>query len=255
MHRSAESPKRAVNLITCSLMCAGTLILLDINQANTWFFCLLFGLGYGGVTVTTKLVLAELFGLRSLGKLLGIMTGADAIFGGGGNLLSGRLFDATGSFCGYRGVGREIVLVDVNRARAEAEANDIHHAVPFAHPLTVRAGGYAELRGCRAVVIAAGVAQRPGETRLDLLQKNAAVFRDIIPRLVAVNPGGLILIATNPVDILTHISAELAGLPPGRVLGSGTILDTARLRFLLGEHYGVDPRSVHASVVGEPWPE
>jgi len=95
---SDRFPKRAVNLITCSLMCAGTLILLDINQANTWFFCLLFGLGYGGVTVTTKLVLAELFGLRSLGKLLGIMTGADAIFGGGGNLLTGRLFDATGSY-------------------------------------------------------------------------------------------------------------------------------------------------------------
>jgi MFS family permease len=95
---SDRFPKRAVNLITCSLMCVGTLILLDINQANTWFFCLLFGLGYGGVTVTTKLVLAELFGLRNLGKLLGIMTGADAIFGGGGNLLTGRLFDATGSY-------------------------------------------------------------------------------------------------------------------------------------------------------------
>jgi MFS family permease len=95
---SDRFPKRAVNLACCALMCVGTLILLDINQANAWFFCLLFGLGYGGVTVTTKLVLAELFGLRSLGKLLGIMTGADAIFGGGGNLLTGRLFDATGSY-------------------------------------------------------------------------------------------------------------------------------------------------------------
>jgi MFS family permease len=95
---SDRFPKRAVNLACCALMCAGTLILLNINQANTWFFCLLFGLGYGGVTVTTKLVLAELFGLHSLGRLLGIMTGAEAIFGGGGNLLTGRLFDATGSY-------------------------------------------------------------------------------------------------------------------------------------------------------------
>jgi MFS family permease len=95
---SDRFPKRAVNLACCALMCAGTLILLDINQANTWFFCLLFGIGYGGVTVTTKLVLAELFGLRSLGKLLGIMTGTEALFGGGGNLLTGHLFDATGSY-------------------------------------------------------------------------------------------------------------------------------------------------------------
>jgi len=95
---SDRFPKRAVNLISCSLMCVGTLILLEINRTSAWFFCLFFGLGYGGVTVTTKLALAELFGLRSLGKLLGIMTGADAIFGGGGNLLTGRLFDATGSY-------------------------------------------------------------------------------------------------------------------------------------------------------------
>jgi len=95
---SDRFPKRVVNLACCALMCAGTLILLDINQVNTWFFCLLFGLGYGGVTVTTKLMLADLFGLRSLGKLLGIMTGADAIFGSGGNLLTGRLYDATGSY-------------------------------------------------------------------------------------------------------------------------------------------------------------
>jgi MFS family permease len=95
---SDRFPKRAVNLISCALMCVGTLILLEISRTSAWFFCLVFGLGYGGVTVTTKLVLAELFGLRSLGKLLGIMTGAEAIFGGGGNLLTGRLFDATGSY-------------------------------------------------------------------------------------------------------------------------------------------------------------
>ena len=95
---SDRFPKRAVNLVCCVMMLAGTLILLSINQANTWFFCVLFGLGYGGITVTTKLVLVELFGLRSLGKLLGIMMGAETIFGGGGNLLTGRLFDTTGSY-------------------------------------------------------------------------------------------------------------------------------------------------------------
>lgn len=149
------------------------------------------------------------------------------------------------------GLAGELVLCDADAARAEGEAMDLNHGVPFIRPVRIRAGGYDDLAGSDLVVITAGSNQRPGETRLDLLQKNAAVFRDVVPRLVAVNPDGLILVATNPVDILTHISAGLAGLPPGRVLGSGTILDTARLRFLLGEHYGVDPRSVHAHVVGE----
>jgi L-lactate dehydrogenase len=152
------------------------------------------------------------------------------------------------------GVGRDIVLVDVNPARAQAEANDIHHAVPFAHPLTVRAGDYADLAGARVVVIAGGVAQRPGETRLQLLQRNAEVFRQIVPSVVQHAPDAILLVVTNPVDIMTHLAAQFAadfGVAPTRVIGSGTTLDTARFRALLGRHFDVDPRHVHAYVVGE----
>src|SRR5262245_41827451 len=153
-----------------------------------------------------------------------------------------------------RGVGREIVLVDVNRARAEAEANDIFHAVPFAHPMTVHAGDYPDLAGAYVVVIAGGVAQKPGETRLQLLQRNADVFRHIVPSVVRVAPEALLLVVTNPVDIMTHVAAQFAaqaGVPASRVIGSGTTLDTARFRALLGRHFDVDPHYVHAYVIGE----
>ncbi len=153
-----------------------------------------------------------------------------------------------------QGVGREIVLVDKNAARAEAEAADIRHAIPFAHALDVRAGGYADLAGCGAVVVCAGVGQKPGETRLDLLRRNAAVFADVIPQVVANAPDAVIVVASNPVDVMTHIAARYAekcGVPAGRVLGSGTTLDTARFRSLLGAHCGVDPHHVHAYVIGE----
>ncbi len=153
-----------------------------------------------------------------------------------------------------RGVGREIVLVDLNRTRAEAEANDIYHAVPFAHPLTVRAGDYSDLADCRVVVIAGGVAQKPGETRLQLLQRNADVFRLIVPAVLRHASGCVLLVVTNPVDIMTHLTSQLAaqfGVPQTRVIGSGTTLDTARFRTLLGKHFGVDPQHVHAYVIGE----
>jgi len=152
------------------------------------------------------------------------------------------------------GVGREIVLVDLNRARAEAEANDIYHAVPFAHPLDVRAGDYADLVGARVVVIAGGVAQKPGETRLDLLRRNAEVFGQIVPSVLRHAPATKLLVVTNPVDIMTHLAARFAadfGVPATRVIGSGTTLDTARFRGLLGRHFDVDARHVHAYVVGE----
>ena len=152
------------------------------------------------------------------------------------------------------GVGREVLLVDLNRARAEAEANDIFHAVPFAHPLTVRAGDYADLAGCRAVVIAAGVAQRPGETRLQLLQRNKAVFEQVVPAIVEHAGDAILLVVSNPVDIMTHLTAYFAArsvVPSSRVIGSGTMLDTARFRTLLGRRFGVDPQHVHAYVIGE----
>lgn len=152
------------------------------------------------------------------------------------------------------GVGREIVLVDLNRARAEAEAHDIYDAVPFANPLTVRAGDYSDLAGARVVIIAGGVAQKPGETRLQLLQRNADVFGQIVPSVLQHAPEAVLLVVTNPVDIMTHLAAHFAtrfGVPGARVLGSGTTLDTARFRGLLGRHFGVDPQHVHAYVIGE----
>jgi len=152
------------------------------------------------------------------------------------------------------GVGREIVLVDLNRARAEAEANDIYHAVPFANPLTVRAGDYSDLAEARVVVIAGGVAQKPAETRLQLLKRNAEVFHQIVPSILKHARDAILLVVTNPVDIMTHLAAHFAaefGVPHTRVIGSGTTLDTARFRALLGRHFGVDPHHVHAYVIGE----
>ncbi|MGV3486457.1 MAG: L-lactate dehydrogenase [Planctomycetaceae bacterium] len=153
-----------------------------------------------------------------------------------------------------QGVGREIILVDNRPSRALAEADDIFHAVPFSHPLTVRAGEYSQLAGCRVVVVTAGVNQKPGETRLALLQRNADVFREVIPQIVRYAADAVLVVATNPVDIMTHVASEIAvgcGVPQTRVFGSGTTLDTARFRTLLGEHFGVDSRHVHAYVIGE----
>ncbi len=163
-----------------------------------------------------------------------------------------------GATCAYalvmRGVGREVVLVDRNEKRAQAEADDIFHSVPFAHPIQVRAGGYSDLGGCRAVVIAAGVGQKPGESRIDLLKRNAAVFREVIPQILTHAPGAVLVVVSNPVDIMTHLAARYAmerGVPSNRVLGSGTTLDTARFRALLGQRLGVDPHHIHSYVLGE----
>ncbi len=149
------------------------------------------------------------------------------------------------------GLAEEIVLLDINRARAEGEAMDLNHTEPFTHPTRIWAGDYPDCAGAAVTVIAAGAAQNPGETRLDLLQRNAGIFAQIVPQVARHNPGGIILVATNPVDVLTWASLKLSGLPPARVIGSGTILDTARFRFLLGEYFGVDARSVHAHIIGE----
>lgn len=153
-----------------------------------------------------------------------------------------------------RGVGRKIVLVDKNTRRSLAEADDLFHAVPFAHSLQIVAGDYADLHGCRAVIIAAGVNQRPGETRMHLLERNAAVFAEVVPQILQHAPDAILVVATNPVDVMTHVTARLAaaqGVPATRVLGSGTTLDTARFRTLLGLHFGVDSHHVHGYVLGE----
>lgn len=152
------------------------------------------------------------------------------------------------------GIGRQIVLVDRTPQRAEAEAEDIRHAVPFSHPLEIVAGDYADLAGSRLVIFAAGSGQRPGEDRIAPLRRNAEIFADIVPRVLSAAPEALLLVATNPVDVMTHLTARYAdpfGVPATRVLGSGTSLDSARFRALLGRHLGVDPHHVHGYVIGE----
>lgn len=153
-----------------------------------------------------------------------------------------------------RGIGRDLVLVDKNQARARAEADDLRHAVPFASPMSIQDGSTADLRDCRVVLLTAGVNQAPGESRLQLLARNAGIFREIVPDVLSHARDAVLVVATNPVDVLTHLTAAIArdhGIPAGRVLGSGTTLDTARFRSLLGGHLGIDPQHVHAHVVGE----
>src|SRR5579864_9805303 len=149
------------------------------------------------------------------------------------------------------GLAAEIVLIDANRAKAEGEAMDLNHTVPFAYPTRVWAADYSDCAGAAVTVLAAGGNQKPGETRLDLLKKNASIWRNIVPQVAKHNPEGILLVATNPVDVLTYAAGKLSGLPWERVIGSGTILDTARFRFLLSQHFGVDARSVHAYIIGE----
>ncbi|SMX40621.1 L-lactate dehydrogenase [Maliponia aquimaris] len=145
----------------------------------------------------------------------------------------------------------ELVLIDLNAARARAEAEDIAHAVPFAGSTVVRAGDYPDIAGASVVILACGVSQKPGETRPQLLGRNAEVFRAVIGRVMEVAPGAILLVASNPVDVITQISTTLSGLPPERVIGSGTILDTARFRWLIGRHLGISPGSIHGYVLGE----
>lgn len=149
------------------------------------------------------------------------------------------------------GLASEIVLIDANRKKAEGEAMDLNHAAPLTHSSRIWAGDYADTAGAAITVITAGSAQRPGETRLDLAQRNTEIFRSIVTEVVKNNPNGIILVTTNPVDVLTYASLKFSGLPKNQVLGSGTVLDTARFRYLLSRRFGVDPRSVHAHIIGE----
>ncbi len=153
-----------------------------------------------------------------------------------------------------QGIAREVVLVDINQARAQADADDILHAVPFSYPVDVHAGGYADLTGSRIVILTAGVNQKPDETRIHLLERNALIFQQVVPSVLAHDPDALLLVATNPVDIMTHLTARYAaerGVISSRIIGSGTTLDTARFRALLGRKLGIDPGHVHAYVLGE----
>ena len=135
--------------------------------------------------------------------------------------------------------------------KADGEAKDIAHGIPFAGQMKIYAGTYDDAADAAIIIITAGANQKPGETRLDLVQKNTAIYQSIIPEIVKRDFGGILLIVSNPVDILTYVALKLSGLPENRVLGSGTVLDTARLKYALGEHLGVDSRSVHSFIIGE----
>jgi len=149
------------------------------------------------------------------------------------------------------GLFSEMVLVDVNRERAEGEALDIGHGMPLAKPVRIYAGDYSDIEDAAIIVVTAGANQKPGETRLDLVKKNAAIFKSIMPEFAKRNCQGIMLVVANPVDILTYLAIKLSGMPQNRVFGSGTVLDTTRLKYLLGEHLQVDSRSIHTFIIGE----
>ena len=149
------------------------------------------------------------------------------------------------------GLFSEIVMIDVDTAKAEGEAMDISHGIPFAKQMKVYAGDYDDICDAAIVIVIAGANQKPNETRLDLVHKNVAIFKQIIPEIAKRDFAGILLIVSNPVDILTYVAQKLSGLPEERVIGSGTVLDTARLKYQLGEHLQVDSRSVHAYIIGE----
>ncbi|NLY88192.1 MAG: L-lactate dehydrogenase [Firmicutes bacterium] len=149
------------------------------------------------------------------------------------------------------GLVSEIVILDVNKDRLEGEVMDLNHGMPFVRPVIIRAGDYPDLKDTDLVVITAGVAQKVGETRLELVHRNVAVFREIIPKVAKYAAGSVLLVATNPVDVMTYVTYKLSGFDKRRVIGSGTVLDTARFRYLLSNHCQIDPANVHAYILGE----
>lgn len=145
----------------------------------------------------------------------------------------------------------EMVLLDANEEKADGEAKDIAHGVPFAGQMKIYAGNYDDVADAAIIIVTAGANQKPDETRLDLVHKNVAIYKSIIPEIASRDYQGILLIVSNPVDILTYTALKLSGLPENRVIGSGTVLDTARLKYALGEHLSVDSRSVHSFIIGE----
>ncbi|WP_100398345.1 L-lactate dehydrogenase [Bacillus sp. FJAT-44742] len=153
--------------------------------------------------------------------------------------------------CLNQGVVDEMVLIDRDTKKAEGDAMDLNHGIPYGSPMKIWAGSYKDCKDADLVVITAGANQGPGETRLDLIEKNTQIFKEIVEEVMANGFDGIFLIATNPVDVLSYATWKFSGLPPERVIGSGTILDTARFRYLLGEYFNVDARNVHAYIMGE----
>lgn len=150
-----------------------------------------------------------------------------------------------------KGIFSELVLIDINHEKAVGEAMDLSHGVPFTKPMEIYAGTYEDIKDCSMIIITAGANQKPGETRLDLVSKNTEIYKGIIPEITSRNQEAILLIVSNPVDIMTYVAFKLSGFPAHRVIGSGTVLDTARLKYLLSRHLDVDSRSVHAFIIGE----
>lgn len=151
----------------------------------------------------------------------------------------------------HKGLFSELVLIDANHKKAEGEAMDLSHGRPFVKPVKIYAGSFDDISDCSLIIITAGANQKPGETRLDLVHKNVAILKSIIPEITGRGFEGSLMIVANPVDILTYAALKISGYPKERVIGSGTVLDTARFRYLLSEHLQVDSRSVHAFIIGE----
>jgi len=149
------------------------------------------------------------------------------------------------------GLVSELVLIDINKEKAEGEVMDMNHGMPFVKPVDIYMGDYKDCAGADIVVITAGANQKPGETRIDLVKKNTEIFKGIIDQVLKYNTECILLVVTNPVDVLTYVTYKLSGFPKNRVIGSGTVLDTSRFRYLIGEKVGVDPRNVHAYIIGE----
>jgi L-lactate dehydrogenase len=149
------------------------------------------------------------------------------------------------------GLVSELVIIDINKDKAEGEVMDLNHGMQFVRPVRVYHGDYSDCTGSDIIIITAGANQKPGETRIDLLNRNASIFKSIITEILKYNTDCILLVVTNPVDILTYVTWKLSGFPASKVMGSGTVLDTARFRYLLGRHAGIDPRNVHAYIIGE----
>ncbi len=150
-----------------------------------------------------------------------------------------------------RGTASDIVLVDVNKKRAEGEAMDIEHGMPFLATTEIKAGDYPETKDSDIVVITAGTNQKPGETRMDLISRNAAIMRDVVSQVAPQSPNALLVIVSNPMDVMTRVAQEVSGFPAERVIGSGTNLDSARFRHILGRKFGVDSKNIHGYILGE----
>lgn len=181
-----------------------------------------------------------------MAERLNVRTRSKVVIVGAGMVGSTFAFALTMS-----GLTEQIILIDSDRRRAEGEVMDLNHGLSFVPNTTIKAGDYEDCRDARVVVVTAGAPQMPGQSRLELVKTNSEIFDNIIPRIAALNESGVLLIVSNPVDVLTYRALKISGFPVNRVIGSGTTLDTSRLRYLLSDHCNVDPHNVHAYIVGE----